>query len=162
MSLSFKLFTSFWCPCTIFPHFVIEPGPEACIKTGKSQLFSRFELSIFNILPWTNLGALSLLMIGFFISLHSPPPPRGKKLLKCPTQLFRRRQNRRPWLSTRRLNRRLALRFKFPTPARQRFKFPSLAPGHRRRSNVSGFPVRCWDGGLSLTVFSSVRAHDCR
>ena len=126
MSLSFKLFTSFWCPCTIFPHFVIEPGPEACIKTGKSQLFSRFELSIFNILPRTNLGALSLLMIGFFISIHSPPPPpRGKKLLKCPTQLFRRRQNRRPWLSTRRLNRCLTLRFKFPTPARQRFKFPS-------------------------------------
>ena len=91
-----------------------------------------------------------------------PPPPQRKKLLKFPTQLFRRRQNRRPWLSTRRLNRRLALRFKFPTPARQRFKFPSLAPGHRRRSNASGFPVRCWDGGLSLTFFSSMRAHDCR
>ena len=58
--------------------------------------------------------------------LSTPPPPsRGKKLLKCPTQLFRRRQNRRPWLSTRRLNRCLTLRFKFPTPARQRFKFPS-------------------------------------
>ena len=123
----FKLFTSFWCPCTIFPHFVIEPGPEACMKTGKSQLFSRFELSIFNILPRTNLWALSLLKVGLSISLHSPPPPppQRKKLLKFPTQLFRRRQNRRPWLSTRRLNRRLTLRFKFPTQARQRFKFPS-------------------------------------
>ena len=109
--------------------------------------------------PW---GTLAFDDWFFHISPLPPPPPRGKKLLKCPTQLFRRRQNRRPWLSTRRLNRRLALRFKFPTSARQRFKFPSLAPGHRRRSNVSGFPVRCWDGGLSLTVFSSVRVHDCR
>ena len=75
----------------------------------------------------TNLWALSLLKVGLSISLHSPPPPppQRKKLLKFPTQLFRRRQNRRPWLSTRRLNRRLTLRFKFPTLARQRFKFPS-------------------------------------
>ena len=64
VSLSFKLFTSFLCPCKIFPHFVIEPGPEACMKTGKSQLFSRFELSIFNTLPRTNLWALSLLKVG--------------------------------------------------------------------------------------------------
>ena len=75
----------------------------ACMKTGKSQLFSRFELSIFNILPRTNLWALSLLKVGLSISLHSPPPPppQRKKLLTFPTQLFRRRQNRRPWLSTR-------------------------------------------------------------
>ena len=127
MSLSFKLYTSFWCPCTIFPHFVIEPGPKACMKTGKSQLFSRFELTMHlqhppPDKPW---GTLAFDDWFFHISPLPPPPPRGKKLLKCPTQLFRRRQNRRPWLSTRRLNRCLTLRFKFPTPARQRFKFPS-------------------------------------
>ena len=88
LSLSFKLYTSFWCPCTIFPHFVIEPGPKACMKTGKSQLFSRFELSIFNILPWTNLWAFSLLKVGLSISLHSPPPQRTKNGWNSPPNFF--------------------------------------------------------------------------
>ena len=109
LSLSFELLASFWCPCTILPHFVIESGPKVFMETEKFQLFTSFQFPSY---------------VSFKSKLQYPPAdkPLGIwafehrfKQIPCsssrqncsnaqPTQPFRKRQILQPWLSTPRPN----------------------------------------------------------
>ena len=103
LSLSFELLASFWCPCTILPHFVIESGPKMFMETEKFQLFTRFEfpsyVSIKSKLQYPPAGQTP----GHFEHRFMQTPCSSSRQ-NCsnaqPTQLFRERQNRRPWSHT--------------------------------------------------------------
>ena len=106
LSLSFELLASFWCPCTILPHFVIESGPKAFMETEKLQLFTRFQFPSY---------------VSFKSKLQYP---------KCPTHptfFVKGKFYNRDFLPLEQISagKTWHFRFKFPTPARQRHKFPS-------------------------------------
>ena len=132
LSLSFELLASFWCPCTILPHFVIESGPKVFMETEKFQLFTSFDFPSY---------------VSFKSKLQYPPAdkPLGIwafehrfKQIPCsssrqncsnaqPTQPFRKRQILQPWLSTPRPNlcwRDMTLSVQIPHPSQAKAQIP--------------------------------------
>ena len=89
LSLSFELLASFWCPCTILPHFVIESGPKMFVETEKFQLFTRFEfpsyVSIKSKLQYPPAGQTPG-HLSFWTSVYANPLLLLEaKLFKCST-----------------------------------------------------------------------------
>ena len=133
LSLFFELLASFWCPCTILPHFVIESGPKAFMETEKFQLFTRFEFPSYVSIKSKLRCPPADKPLGIWAFEHRfMQIPSSSSRQNCsnapPTQLFvKGKFDNRDFLLLDQISagKTWHFRFKLPTPARQRFKFPS-------------------------------------
>ena len=131
-TMSFWASCEFWCPCTILPHFVIESGLKAFMETEKFQLFTRFEFPSYVSIKSKLRCPPADKPLGIWPFKHRfMQIPSSSSRQNCsntpPTQLFRKRQIRQPWLSNPRPNLRwkdLTLSVQTPHPSQAKVQIP--------------------------------------